>query len=456
MGLSRLFDVDICYKIISEDFFLINVNDYIDKLKIFALFFCKKGFQFSNKQLEKIECLTGLKISNRTDLDESKFYAVAVFKKYFEIYVYDSLYIEYLNSTSEYDIINGVVKGEINKNMFDVLGMFEVYYINLSKNFINRYWRFSILQNNCNKYVLNENNILNWQIEYDVMKNISKNLTDELMAYNIYLELNKIVSLDSRFYITEQCNNDYNDVLRNQMINDVDINSLICKSWAEIYYFLIKKYTSIECYIYGLMGKSFGHKYVVLLMGDGSVIAADGTNVVYDQQFNMSATDILRCKLGLPTVNFTFYDQYYINNTSGGLKQSGCVDLLNRFINVIGTKEEIEKFKMLMVSGNFSFNNRLNLFIDFINARKDIDDISMACLFQNLIGLFFSDNDNINYIRYYQEFDSGRYCYVNGIKYMKADALKYVYLIIDKNLGFVEVSHDCLNDKLVSKKFKRI
>lgn len=56
-----------------------------------------------------------------------------------------------------------------------------------------------------------------------------------------------------------------------------------------------------------------GHKYVILLMDNKETIAVDGTNVIYDEKLNTQFTDILRCKLGLPTVNFSLYQGYRDN-----------------------------------------------------------------------------------------------------------------------------------------------
>ena len=464
----ELHDVDVCYKLISDDFVMdkffkdiVNweedeINFYLDGVEALVIEFQKKGFQFSDDQIVRIKKLINLDITNRKDFSEEELNNAFIFKKFFEIYTNDSLYNKYLKTKDMDSTINGISKREINKEMIKALKNFGISASKLSNVFEDRHWRFVVVTDRFHKRYLEEDININPELEKRIMENIPKNLSDELMAYNIYIELNKQVSLDSRFYITHQDGSDkYNEKLLSTSIDKTNENNLICRTWSDMYYYLIKKYTDIECYIRMKTSEGFGHRYVILLIDNGNTIAVDGTNVVHDNMLDTNFTDILRCKLGLPTVNFTAYKDYRLekNTIDGKLNPK---EVIEKIINISGTKEEIENMNNLIMNNGLDTKGKLKLFMDFIEKRKDIDSISMRSLFSNLIYLFFNGQEKVYMLDYYKELDDGQYEYINCLKYFDDDVKDYIYLLLDKELGFIETSLEEINNLLSNGDIKHI
>ena len=457
----EIVDADVCYKLISEDdtmnmFFRKQVNweqedidYYVDGVIALVTKFQEKGFQFSNDQISRIKKITGLDIVNRNDLTDEELAKVEEFKKYFEIYTFDELYNKYLKTKDLDSLINGISKRDINKKMLKIIYQFGIYLSVLSEEFEDRYWRFRVVQDGYYKTYLDEDAKIDPELERRIVSNIPKNISDELMAYNLYIELNKQVSLDSRFYITQQdSSEDYNNELLNKRPDEVNPNNLVCRTWSNIYYYLIKKYTDIDCFISMKSRDGSGHRYVMLLMDNGNTIAVDGTNVVHDNMLDTNFTDILRCKLGLPTVNFTAYKDYHERKDT----VDGKIDpkeIMEKIINIAGTKEEINNLNNLIKNNNLDTKSKLKLFMDFIEARKDIDSISMRALFSNLVYLFFKGQEKVYAIDYYKELDDGQYEYINCIKYEDDETHKTIYLLFDKELGFIDISYEELK-KMIS------
>jgi len=462
----ELFEVDICYSLISEEdfyqrFFKIienweedEIEPYILGVKALAIKFQKKGFQFSSDQLERIEKLTGLVIENRYGLTDEERENADKFKKVFEIYTSDELFNKYAKTKNLDELINGISKRDLNKDATKILHSF-VAPIYLSEQFEYRYWRFRVCQDCYYKVYLDDNVSIDPELEKRIMRNIPKNLSDELMAYNIYIELNKQVSLDSRFYITHQNGEEkYNQNLKNQEINEINPDNLICKSWSAIYYYLIKKYTGIECYISVKAKNGEGHRYVMLLMDNGETIAVDGTNVVHDNMLDTNFTDILRCKLGLPTVNFTSYMDYNSRRDTNDEK-ADPKEIMQKILNIVGTKEEINDLNELIRNNRLDTKSKLKLFMEFIEKRKDLDSISMRALFSNLIYLFFKGQERVRLLEYYKEIENDQYEYVNCIKYTD-DNNEDIYLLFDKELGFIDSSLEEINNLIGKGDIKHI
>ena len=461
-------DADVCYKLISDDevmdmFFRKQVNweqedidYYVDGVTALVTKLQKNGFQFSDGQLFRIKKITGLDIVNRNDLSEEELTKVIEFKKYFDIYTLDNLYNKYLKTRDLDSLINGISKRDINKNMLKVIHNFDIYLSTLSEEFEDRYWRFRVVQDGYYKTYLDENAVIDPELERRVISNIPKNISDELMAYNLYIELNKQVSLDSRFYITLQdAEDEYNNELLNKKPNEVNPNNLVCRTWSDIYYYLIRKYTDIDCFISMKSRNGRGHRYVMLLMDNGNTIAVDGTNVVHDNMLDTNFTDILRCKLGLPTVNFTAYKDYHERKDTVDGKINPK-EIIKKIINIAGTKEEIERLNNLIKNNNLDTKSKLKLFMDFIETRKDIDSISMRSLFSNLVYLFFKGQEKVYAIDYYKELEDGQYEYINCIKYVDDETKKTIFLLFDKELGFIDISFEELKEMLLNGNIKDV
>ena len=461
-------EADLAYKIISSDeemdkFYKIienwtndDVQECIDGIIAVPIRFQKYGFQFSEDQIKRIKKITGFDVVNRTDLTEEEKEKVDKFTKYWEVFISDDLYDKYLKSKDLDTLINGISKKELNKNMSKVLYSFKIHSSSLSDEIENRFWRFKVVQDCYYKYYLDEDIKINPELEKRVMENIPKSLSDILMAYNIYIELNKAVSLDSRFYINGQFDVDeYNTDLLSKNIDEASSNNYICKIWSDAYYYLIKKYTNIDCFISLKTKDGEGHRYVMLLMDNGETIAVDGTNVVHDNMLDTNFTDILRCKLGLPTVNFTSYKDYHLKKDNFDEKAEPK-DIMQKILNIAGTKEEIQKLNELIKNSNLDTISKLKLFIDFIEKRKDLDSISMRALFSNLVYLFFKGQERVKALDYYKEIDNGQYEYINCVKYTDPKTNEDVYLMLDKELGFIETNLLEINDMLKNGDIKNI
>ena len=454
----EMVDADVCYKLISKDdvmdmFFRKSVNweqedidYYVNGVIALVTKFQEKGFQFSNDQIFRIKKITGLDIVNRNDLTDEELAKVEEFKKYFEIYTFDELYNKYLKTKDADSLINGIRKKDINQNMLNIIYEFGVNAITISEEFEDRYSRFKVVQDGFYKTYLADDAVIDPEFEKRIVSNIPKNISDELMAYNLYIELNKQVSLDSRFYITFQDDaEEYNAELLNKKIDDINPNNLVCRTWSDIYCYLIKKYTDIECFISLSRRNGGGHRYVILLMDNGNTIAVDGTNVVHDNMLDTNFTDILRCKLGLPTVNFTAYKDYNrrMDTVDGKINPK---EIIEKIINISGTKDEIENMSNLIKNNKLDTKSKLKLFMDFIEKRKNLDSISMRALFSNLTYLFFYGQEKVFALDYYKELEDGQYEYINCIKYYDEDAKKYRYLLFDKELGFIETTMEEINE----------
>ena len=461
-------DADVCYKLISDDelmntFFRKkidwdqeDIDFYIEGVTALVDKFQKKGFQFSDDQILRIKKITGLNIINRNDLGEEELQNALEFKKYIEIYTDDNLYEQYLKTKNLDATINGVSKREINKYMLKKMYQYGINFLTVSEKYKDRYWRFKVVQDGYYKTYLNDDLFIDPELEKKIMANIPKNLSDELMAYNLYIELNKAVSLDSRFYITHQDNtDDYNAKLLSQDINEANPNNLICKIWSDMYYYLIKKYTNIDCFISMKSRNGDGHRYVMLLMDNGETIAVDGTNVVHDNMLNTNFTDILRCKLGLPTVNFSLYQDYHIQKTEFDNKEDPK-EIIKKMLNIIGSKEELKSLNNLLAHDTLDTKNKLLLFINFIENRKNLDSISMRSLLSNLVYLFFNEEENVDLLDFYKELDDGQYEYINCIRNINPETKEKIYLLFDKNLGFIETTYDELKNMLSSGSIKNM
>jgi hypothetical protein len=199
----------------------------------------------------------------------------------------------------------------------------------------------------------------------------------------------------------------------------------------------------------------FGHRYVMLLVDNGNTIAVDGTNVVHDNMLDANFTDILRCKLGLPTVNFTAYKDYYQRKSTIDGKIDPKV-IIEKIINITGTKEEIENMNNLIKNNKLDTKSKLKLFMDFIEKRKDIDSISMRGLFSNLIYLFFNGQEKVYALDYYKELENEKYEYINCIKYYDEDKRKNIFLLFDKELGFIETTMDEIREMVSNGDIKNI
>lgn len=462
------FNVDICYKIISSDSFLDKfekmsqfweddeIDRYIDGVETMALKFQTLGFQFTDDQIRRIKDVTGLDIVNRDDFVDEEIEKATKFKKYFDLYVDDDLYERYLKSKNPNELINGIYKKELNQNMVKVLSSFKIYSMYLSEELINRYWRFRVSQDSYYKFYGDDNIELNPEFEKQIMKDIPKSLSDELMAYNLYIELNKNVSLDSRFYITKQVRDDegYNKNIANKKIDEVNPNNLVCKTWSEIYYYLIKKYTNIDCYIGSNSRSRDAHHYVVLLLDNGETVAVDGTNVVHDRKLGTNFTDILRCKLGLPTVNFALFQDYHRHLEDVGIEKKEPKNLIEEIFNIVGSRKEIEELGELIKSNNLDTNSKLKLLMEFIENRKDLDSISMRALFSNLTYLFFRGNEKVSSASFYKELDDGQYEYVNCLCYRDKDTNEKIYLLFDKDAGFIKTSLEDIDNMMANGEIK--
>lgn len=461
-------EADLAYKIISSDeemdkfYKLIDnwtddeVQECIEGIIAVPIRFQKMGFQFSDDQIRRIKKITGFDVVNRTDLSEEEKEKVDKFTKYWEIFISDELYDKYLKTKDLDDLINGVSKRELNKNMLKVLYYFKIHYDSVSDAIEKRMWRFRVVQDCYYKHYLDDDITINPELEKRVMKNIPKCLSDILMAYNIYIELNKAVSLDSRFYINGQFDADeYNTDLLTKNISEANSNNYICKIWSDAYYYLIKKYTNIDCFINLKTKDGQGHRYVILLMDNGETIAVDGTNVVHDNMLDTNFTDILRCKLGLPTVNFTSYMDYHrrVDNFD---EKPEPKEIMQKILNIAGTKEEIKDLNNLIEKNKFDTISKLKLFVDFIEKRKDLDSISMRSLFSNLVYLFFRGQERVVALDFYKELDDGQYEYVNCIKYADPKSNKNVYLMFDKELGFIETSLEEINEMIGKGDIKKV
>ena len=66
--------------------------------------------------------------------------------------------------------------------------------------------------------------------------------------------------------VNKDIRENYNNELLNKRPDEVNPNNLVCRTWSDIYYYLINKYTDIDCFISMKSRDGSGHRYVILLI----------------------------------------------------------------------------------------------------------------------------------------------------------------------------------------------
>ena len=320
-----------------------------------------------------------------------------------------------------------------------------------------------------------------------VMDNIPKNLDKLSMALAIYVELNKVLRFDLKYWALKGSN--FNEDVLNLFFKDSkEINQknnrVICALWSKIYGKLIEEAkTGIKVYINemeqpskgdpreklvnGIKSSNFSHRFI-FLVDDDFILAADATDSLYNNKDKTSTTDLVRAQLGWEPAGINALystsdiDISEIYKSMGykfyGLSVKEKAELskdIHTLNEIMGTRESLTN-KLLNVNGKKDLNINFKK-IDFIleniseiSKNKNLEPYEIESYLSNFMYFVLSkeERENVKLLDCYRK-ENNRYMLYPLIRFNLGTATKkeYKYLLYEEGRGFYQTSYKKLKNR---------
>ena len=490
---NNLYNIDMCMRIISDEDayekfsnFENNMNffgdetqkdEYLGGIKSLSNKFQSIGFQFEPDQIKRIFNLTGVKTINRADLSKKEQEEINQLKGFLNFIANKDEFEKFVNSNDEDQMFNGDKKLTFIENFYKSFKKFNLKRDSFSDEAANRLeFITQMYYSKCQKlsYKVDTSKNIDESLEQEIIDKISKGMTSKDKATIIYTALCDKLTLDNRFYITNQdYSQEYNDAIFNKSIYDVsrENNNITSKQWAELYSYLIQKHTDIDCYVHGQSTDEKNHKYAELFFKDGNYLIADGTRIMYDGVLRTRMPDTTRAKLGIKPLGVMSLNKWInggndINEICKLSDKKKDVPFTN-LLRQLGINETEIKLASREKDAQQRILNKVKLIEKVIKGHDNLDSYSRYMAISNLvnIGSLADESPYIKNSALHKENADGTFEYVDVVSMNIGTAEKPVfkYLYNDGNNELNEISqfdlHQRLNNgtyKLNNRKLKNI
>jgi hypothetical protein len=287
-------------------------QDYAKAVKTYVDFMKDKGIKFNKAEKRRIKDIEKLlpktTTSNDKGQDKNSYKNIskkALYSISHEIIFDEDTFNRFLESQATVNTFQGIPTDIINRYLSTEMSDF-YQQLQLPQEMMQRL-NFVKHKNDIvsHSYKVDSNIQINPNFEQLVMSDIKPGTDIIQWASEIYNNLNKNVKYDSNFFAHDQdLSNQFLKSIYNKKIENVskEDNTIVCKTWAELYAYLLGK-NNIEAYVVG-DGK---HKSVKAFIGT-TEIDADATNITSSFEDLSHLTDLTRSKLGYKSTGFEVYE----------------------------------------------------------------------------------------------------------------------------------------------------
>lgn len=430
----------------------------------------KNGEKFSKETLKRIKKITGHKFKNMKSKNEEQKNENSKDEKMrklaLDIIRDENVFKLYMNLDDEDGKFCGFSKIEVEQ--YIASKMFELFKDSMLNFNRESEMRLSVLKELYDIKVKNytidieKYEPINRYFEKSIMYGIPYDADKQTIIEQIYCRLNKKVAYDQYFFSENQSlSNELTLKIYNKTPKQCSEDKIVtCKSWAELYAYLLKK-NGITAYI----NRLDDHKFVKIIDGE-NIIIADATIRSKSQKDKTEMTDLTRAKLGLKPAGLQIRNLRTNERKAIDVKSQKDFSVDTTLENVADLIELIDDDKNYsskyfeIESDNQKILQEISVINKLIKESK-LEGIELISYLSNLRYIIMGENERkktkLYHDMYTQDSKNTRTIVpILSINLGNSNESNYKYLTYNTQKGLVPISTTELKQKIDSGEYKKI